>query len=226
MFCDLDRVKAETSGADDKDRLVGCEFGARDERVIGGKDGVCRDGGNRGLHGFLVGRNLDKVPGGDGNVGGEETITTKAKIGVAEAGIVETVHASTTRFGVTSVGAKQSDVGTGLEVGDIRADRDNDAGALMAKNEGVWHGKHSFLEVSVQNAAVGVADTGGEDLDETLVGAGSGNGNHLAGDRCATSSLRDETESDHCRLSLRRHLGYLTRWEGPKVRIHNSTHKD
>ena len=41
MLCDLDRVKAETSGADDENGLVRGKFGARNEGVIGREDGVC-----------------------------------------------------------------------------------------------------------------------------------------------------------------------------------------
>jgi len=78
--------------------------------MVGGEDSVCRDCSNRWLDGFLIGRNLDEVPSGDGNVGGKETITAKAEIGVGKAGIVETVGASTTRFGIASVSTEQSDV--------------------------------------------------------------------------------------------------------------------
>jgi hypothetical protein len=68
---------------DDEDGLVRCELGAGDEGVVAGEDSICGDGGNRWLHGFLVNGNLNKGLGGDRNVGGEETITTKAEIGQA-----------------------------------------------------------------------------------------------------------------------------------------------
>lgn len=103
---DLDRVKTETPGTDDEDCLFGSEFGARNKGVVGSEDGVCGDGGGRWLHGLLVGGDLNKVPGGDRNVGGKETITTESEVRVVKAGVIETVQASTTRFGVASVGSK------------------------------------------------------------------------------------------------------------------------
>lgn len=83
----------------------------------------------------------------------------------------------------------------------------------MAKDEGVWHSEHSLLEIGVQDAAIGVADTGSKDLDETLVGSGGGDWDHLAGHRCAASGTGDEAESNHLSisgLSLGRHVGFLT----------------
>ena len=44
VLCDLDRVKTATSGADDGDRLIRSELGARDEGARRGEDGVCGDG--------------------------------------------------------------------------------------------------------------------------------------------------------------------------------------
>ena len=87
--------------------------------MIGGENCICGDGSNGWLHGFLIGRNLDEVPGRDGNVGGKETVTTKSEIGVVEASVVETMQAGTTRLGVASVGTEQGDIRARFEVGDI-----------------------------------------------------------------------------------------------------------
>ena len=95
----------------------------------------------------------------------------------------------------------------------------------MTKNEGVWHGEHSLLEIGVQNTAVGMAYTGSEDLNEALVGARGGNWDHLAGNRCTTGRLGDKAESDHLsisRLGLGRHCGYLMGWDHHKVSVHDS----
>ena len=83
----------------------------------------------------------------------------------------------------------------------------------MAENEGVWHGEHSLLEFGVQDAAIGVADTGSENLDEAFVRSGGGDWDHLAGNRGTASGTGDEAESDHFSisgLSLGGHGGYLT----------------
>jgi len=70
------------------------EFGARYEGVVGGEDGICRDGSDRWLDGLLVGGDLNKVPGRDRNVGSGETVTAEPEVGMGEAGVVETMRAS------------------------------------------------------------------------------------------------------------------------------------
>ena len=69
-----------------------------------------------------------------------------------------------------------------------------------------------------------MADTSGEDLDETLVWPGGGDWNHLASNRGTARGTGDEAESNHLSirgLRLGRHGGYLTERGGYKVRIHN-----
>ena len=134
-------------------------------------------------------------------MGSKETVATESKVRVGEAGVVETVHASIARLGIAGVGSKQSDVRAGLELGNVGADRYDDAGTLVTEDEGVRQGEHSLLEVGVQNAAIGVADTGSEDLDETLIGSGGGDWDQLAGNRGAASGPGYEAESNHLSVS-------------------------
>ena len=134
--------------------------------------------------------------------------------------------ASATRLGIAGVGPKQSDVRARLEVGDVRADRDDDTGTLVTEDKGVWHSEHPLLEISVQDAAVGVADTSSENLDETFVGSGGGDWDHLAGDRGTASGTGDETEGDHLSISglgSGRHDGYLAEGVGYKVSTDDRT---